>query len=105
MDGRICDLLEMFISRIESDIQERGIERADIREMGELADIVKDLAKAESSRMKARYYGEVVAAMEEGGRDHPYSEFIEPLRKALQSAGPDERERIRTEVRKVAGLM
>lgn len=51
---------------MEQAIDERGMERADVNELGKLADIVKDMAEAEKSCWEAEYYRSVTEAMGEG---------------------------------------
>ena len=111
MSDRMQSLKEKFLDRIETDIAERGIERINVAEIGELVDIVKDLAEAEKDCKKAMYYHEVVKAMggsteysEQPAYSGDYSGVIEPLRKAIQAAGPDERAKMRREIRAIAGL-
>lgn len=48
---------------------DRGREQVDTKEMGEVIDMIKDLAEAEKDCYKAVYYCEVVQAMKEGGDD------------------------------------
>lgn len=56
---KIAETQEQVAKRLERAIDERGIDRADITELGKLADIVKDLAIA-------RYNMTVTEAMAEG---------------------------------------
>ena len=140
MVNKIYELKNQMIQRIEGDIQQRGIDRIDVNQMGELVDMVKDLAQAEASCMQAEYYKTVVEAMKTGssgygsgtgssagygsmrsgygGMDGRYGyattrqaqsgamghqEVMEPLRMAIQTAGPDEREHLRNEVMQLIG--
>lgn len=64
MVEKICEIKNEVIGLIEKNIGNRGIERADVNELGKLADIVKDLAEAEEKCMKATYYCTVTKAME-----------------------------------------
>lgn len=56
---RVLEYMEMRLSQY-------GGNRMDVKEMGELADIVKDLAAAEESCWEAQYYRTVTEAMEKG---------------------------------------
>lgn len=64
MVDKIYNLKNEFISRIEHDLSERGIDRIDVKEMGELVDMVKDLAEAEDYCWQAEYYKSISKAME-----------------------------------------
>ena len=132
MVNRIYELKNRFIEKIESDISQRGIERINIEEMGKMVDMVKDLAEAEAYCMKAKYYDTVTTAMEESdkgssGYTNPmremggkyssrdagssgyqygsmgHTDIMEPLRQAMQNAGPDERSKLRNEVLSMVG--
>lgn len=66
MVERIKETKDKVLRRMEQAIDERGMERADVNELGKLADIVKDLAEAEKSCWEAEYYRSVSEAMEDG---------------------------------------
>lgn len=53
-----------ILKQIEKEIGERGIERIDVNRIGEMVDMVKDLAEAEKSCWEASYYRQVSEAME-----------------------------------------
>lgn len=63
MVEKIYNLKNKALQRMEQAIDERGVERMDVKEVGELADIVKDLAEAEKECWEAEYYMSVVEAM------------------------------------------
>lgn len=63
MVGKIYEIKNKLIDRIEQDIQQRGIDRVD----PQMVDMVKDLAEAEKSCMEAEYYSSVTDAMESYG--------------------------------------
>lgn len=67
MIQKIREMKDMALEKMEQSISERGIERADVAEMGKLADIVKDMAEAEKACMEAEYYGSITEAMETQG--------------------------------------
>lgn len=112
MVNHIYELKNKIIDRIETDINQRGIDRINVNEMGELVDMVKDLAEAESSCWQAEYYKTITEEMK-GGTQHQEEpmvrsgygetninnkEVIEPLRKAMKNATPNERAKLRSEV-------
>lgn len=57
---------DSMLERMEQAINERGVDRVDVSEMGKLADIVKDLAEAEKSCWEAEYYRSVSESMDGG---------------------------------------
>lgn len=57
---------------MDTEIGKYGGSRMDVKEIGELADIVKDLAAAEESCWEAQYYRTVTEAMESGGDSRGY---------------------------------
>lgn len=67
MVHKIREIKDQALQRMESAINERGIERADVKELGELADIVKDLAEAEKACMEADYYCSITESMDKQG--------------------------------------
>lgn len=110
-------------------VDEKGADRID----GDLADVVKDLAEAEKCCWEAEYYRAVTEAMEggsgympagyqgqgqQGGRMGWQNQYgsgghgrrgysmgydVEGIRAAMASASPEERERMRQELRGVIG--
>ena len=66
MVHKIKQIKDQALKRMEDEINERGIERADVKQLGELADIVKDLAEAEKACWEAEYYSSVTEAMGNG---------------------------------------
>ena len=66
MVEKIKETKDKVLRRMEQAIDERGMERADVNELGKLADIVKDMAEAEKSCWEAEYYRSVSEAMEDG---------------------------------------
>ena len=119
MVDRIYALKNQFIQRIERDIQERGLDRIDVNEMGELVDMVKDLAEAEESCWKATYYRLVSDGMQKGavetkqaraGYDtqqrHDYtSDTISKLSEEYRNLTPDERNQMRDRILSMFGMM
>lgn len=74
MVDKIYSLKNKFIERIEADISNRGIDRVNVQEMGELVDIVKDLAEAEKDCWKAQYYRHAVTEAMETKYGYPMNE-------------------------------
>ncbi len=60
----ICEMKEKFISWSKEEM-EKGKDCVDTQEMGDVVDMIKDLADAEKNIWKACYYKTVVHAMEE----------------------------------------
>lgn len=124
MVGLIYELKNKLLEEIDKDVSERGIERMD----KEKVDMVKDLAEAEKECWEAEYYKSVTEAMENpsgytqmpeyrdsrmgyrsGYRDSMgryasrsrsgYHETMDELRNAMSTASPEEREKMRRELR------
>jgi hypothetical protein len=112
---------------MERELNKYGPDRMDVKEMGELADIVKDLAEAEKNCWEAQYYREVTEAMGKGSESSGYGGsrmgynmgydsgnmggrrgygtgsmgYHDPMmtiREALNSADPEMRAKIRSEI-------
>lgn len=62
----IKETKDQLLDKMQQTIDEKGIERIDVSEMGKLADQVKDLAEAEKACWEAEYYRAVTEAMEDG---------------------------------------
>ncbi len=60
----ICEMKDKLVSWSKCEL-EKGREHVDTKEMGEVIDMIKDLAEAEEKIYKAAYYCSVVGAMEE----------------------------------------
>lgn len=139
MVDKIFEMKNEILQQTEKEIHERPMERMDVERIGQLVDMIKDLAEAEEKCWKAQYYRTVTASMEQGssgyggtgssagyggqpsmrqgysqtsGYDQArmgymgasgHTDIVEPIRKALQGAGPDEREEIRREILQIAG--
>lgn len=57
---------DQVLQHMERELAKYGGDRIDVKQMGELADIVKDLAEAEKSCWEAEYYRSISEAMEGG---------------------------------------
>lgn len=66
MVEEIYKLKNELLSQAKKELAERGPDRIDVNRMGEIIDMVKDLAEAEESCWKAQYYRNIVSdAMEQ----------------------------------------
>lgn len=63
----LAEAKSVLISAFKSQIA--NIESADTKELGEVADMIKDLADAEKNCYEACYYKTVIEAMEDGKED------------------------------------
>lgn len=61
-----------------------GKERIDTKEMGEVIDMIKDLAEAKEKLWKACYYKEIVEAMDEYEEDEEEKELIESIIRKME---------------------
>lgn len=57
---------DQILQHMERELNKYGGDKVDVKQMGELADIVKDLAEAEKSCWEAEYYRSISEAMDEG---------------------------------------
>lgn len=65
MIDMICKMKTDIVKQARTEIDERGIERMDVDRIGEMVDMVKDLAEAEEKYWKGQYYRNLVTeAME-----------------------------------------
>lgn len=65
MTKKIFEIKAKLIDELESEMERMGsIRNMDTREMGQVVDMIKDLAEAEEKCWKACYYKSVVEAME-----------------------------------------
>lgn len=62
---KLCGLKEKFMCCLESGIEEQGLKNANTQEIGEIVDMIKDLAEAEKDCWKACYYKSIVKSMKE----------------------------------------
>lgn len=115
MVDKIYELKNKLIQRVEQDTQ--NINRFDVNTVGELVDMIKDLAEAEDHCWQAEYYKSISKAMEGGsgytqptgsmgygsvrsgyGMSSGHRQIIDPVKMAMQSASPEEREHLRNEI-------
>lgn len=64
----LCEMKEKLLCAAKSEL-ERGIQNVNTHEMGDVVDMIKDLAEAEEKCWKACYYKHVVHAMEEESKE------------------------------------
>lgn len=64
MVEEIYKMKNELLQQAKKELAERGPERIDVNRMGEIIDMVKDLAEAEKSCWEASYYRKVTEAME-----------------------------------------
>ncbi len=64
MVEEIYKMKNELLQQAKKELEERGPERIDVNRMGEMIDMVKDLAEAEKSCWEASYYRKVTEAME-----------------------------------------
>lgn len=110
-------------------LEKYGPDKMDVEEVGKLADAIKDLAEAEKQCWEAEYYRTVTEAMDRSGYmpegmgygmgrsgynpnrdsmgryarrgyDH---DPIQAVRDAMGGASPEERERMKRELRQIVG--
>lgn len=133
MVEKIKEQKDALLKRLEQVINEKGPERMNIQEAGMLSDQIKDLAEAEKACWEAEYYRAVTEAMGNGSygydgmmhnqpngrygyRDsmgryarrgynsYGYHETLDSLRGEMESASPEEREKIKREIRQIAEM-
>lgn len=134
MVEKIKQIKDDLLRGLEQKINERGVDRADTKEIGELTDAIKDLAEAEKACWEAEYYMSVTDAMGSqgympegpnydgmGGRSgyrdsrgryarRPgytpmgYHGEVDGIREAMKTATPEEREKMMRELRQIVGM-
>ena len=95
---------DKVLQYMERELGKYGGERMDVKQMGELADIVKDLAQAEKYCWESEYYRLVSEAMG-GGHDEyamtqDQTETINSMRELLSKVNPE----MRTQIRGMIGM-
>lgn len=78
---------DQFLQHMERLINERGLDRLDVKMLGEYADIIKDLAEAEEKCWKAEYYKTVTEAMESGGGSSGYTSMSRGTMASMDAGG------------------
>ena len=71
MVEEIYTLKNEILQQAKKELKERGPERIDVARMGELVDMVKDLAEAEEKCWKAQYYRNAVTEAMENKYGYP----------------------------------
>ena len=121
----IYEIKNKALQQLQRDVADKGVERID----GQMVDVVKDLAEAEKACWEAEYYRAVTEAMEgkqgysagyepmgytqardsmgryaRRGYSMGHADALEGVRVAMQSAQPEERERMKQELRGMFGM-
>lgn len=135
MVHKIKELKDQLLQGLEQKINERGVDRADMKEIGEITDAIKDLAEAEKACWEAEYYMAIAEGMgsqgytngnnmgsmynpnSQGYRDSRgryarrpgytpmgYHGEIDEIREAMQTATPEEREKMQRELRQIISM-
>lgn len=73
MVEKIKETKDRVLEFMDQELSKYGNGRMDVKQIGELADIVKDLAAAEESCWEAQYYHTVTNAMERGDGSSGYT--------------------------------
>lgn len=78
----ICELKDKLVEAARGEMA-KGIECVDTHEMGQVVDMIKDLAKVEKDCAEAHYYKTVTKAMEEVGemREQGFYGYTPPMKK------------------------
>ena len=132
MVEEIYNMKNKILQQAKKELEERGPERIDVNRMGEMIDMVKDLAEAEESCWEASYYRKVTEAMEgssgyttmtnsnpasgggnmgygnsmrQGYSSMGYDDLIEKLGAEFRDLNPEERMRMKNKVLTVLGSM
>ena len=66
---KICEHKHKLIEWVDAEMS-KGKEAIDTKEMGEVIDMIKDLAETEKLCMETCYYESVVEAMEDAGEEY-----------------------------------
>ena len=61
----ICELKKKFLKIVDTELNEKSIKELNTEELGQVVDMIKDLAEAEKCCQEACYYKSVVKAMDE----------------------------------------
>ena len=114
----IRELKDVLLEQMEKDVNDRGVERLD----PDMVDMVKDLADAEKACWEAEYYRSVAEAMDNrsgytqthmqrgnmgirrGYNMMGYSDSLEGVRNIMMTASPEEKERMRAELRSMLNM-
>ena len=115
MEDKICAIKDKIVQRIDSEIMNRGMDRIDVEELGEMIDMVKDLAEAEDHCKQAKYYETVTKAMNQEDSSYnkgfktgytsnlvskpmDYHETLDSLRSMMEHMDPTDKEHLTTEL-------
>ena len=133
MVQRIAEEKNRILEYLGKSIDKYGPDKMNVEEIGKLADAVKDMAEAEKACWEAEYYQSVTEAMDSRGympemdygdgmmrgyrrrgynpnRDsrgrysRGYHEDMEAIRQSMGSASPEEREKMKRELRQMLDM-
>lgn len=76
MDMRMCNLKDILIQKA----CEQNLDTVDAKEMGEVVDMIKDIAEYERNHYEACYYKSVVNAMDRYGNDRAGYVDVDPIK-------------------------
>ncbi len=85
-------------------VTSRGIDRVDVKTLGEYADIIKDLAEAEEKCCKAEYYKVVTKEMHGGDDALPSADPVELVRELTSTDDVRKKAQLREELSKLIGM-
>lgn len=97
MVDEIYKMKNRILQQASNEMEERGPDRIDVNRLGEMVDMVKDLAQAEKDCWKAQYYRNMVAdAMEKRyGYQQELSQGDSPARSRMgYHSASDEAEKL-----------
>lgn len=86
----VCDMLETLSSWAEYEMK-KGKECVDTHEMGQVIDMIKDLAKAEKDLNKACYYYKIIEAMHEAKEEEEFMGKVFHKMRSGEELSEDER--------------
>ncbi len=133
MVEKIAEDKNRILEYMGKTIDKYGPDKMNVEEVGKLSDAIKDLAEAEKACWEAEYYRSVTEAMESSGytpegmgyqgvqgrmgynrnRDsmgrysrgrRGYHEGLDGLRADMQAASPEEREKMKRELRQMLDM-
>ena len=113
MVNMICQMKGDIIKQVRAEIDERGMERMNVGRIGEMIDMVKDLAEAEEKYWKGQYYRNLVTdAMEtkyggytDSGSAMQEDDIVEQLSHKYQTLSPEEKFAMKSKVLMKLGSM
>lgn len=96
LDQRICNLEGILIEQAYEHLQEP--ETVDTHEMGEVMDMIKDIAEIERNHYEACYYKSVVEAMENRSTDTDVQSMVKSIKHIWTEANFDRKQEIKNSI-------